>query len=248
MEYNIENRKIQIERLKRHYEYSIKNYDVISLLDLANSLRYWTEYADVVDSNEIVKLKTWHLSKIFKKVVRNSEYIYSYFPINGVTTSASATQEQEERLIIQGPDERSFTVGSEYMFSETGDLTIKQFEMIYSELSAKDIKEIGKSGDCVCLKDTNLAEYLKGPAINFCFSNSVHNSISRELLIKRIANEYDSSHPSEKIKGEEVVNSFSKPIKKFMLYRLCKLPLPYFILLNIAENIIAACEANKLTK
>ena len=49
----------------------------------------------------------------------------------------------------------------------------------------------------------------------------------------------DGSHPS--VAGEaDAVNVFDAPIHQFLKYRMGDLPLPYFILLKIAQDILAA--------
>ena len=47
----MKNYKLQLNRLKRHYETSINTYDVISFLDLAHSLRIWTELKNNVEED-----------------------------------------------------------------------------------------------------------------------------------------------------------------------------------------------------
>jgi hypothetical protein len=55
-------------------------------------------------------------------------------------------------------------------------------------------------------------------------------------LISNVPNEYDASHPK---KNEvESTNIYSEPVKELMKLVCAGLPLPYFALLHIADEIL----------
>jgi len=60
--------------------------------------------------------------------------------------------------------------------------------------------------------------------------------ISREILVKRVANILDGSHPSATVKQGE--NIFDAPIIRLTAFNVGGLPLPYFILLKVAQDIL----------
>jgi hypothetical protein len=61
-------------------------------------------------------------------------------------------------------------------------------------------------------------------------------SISIESIIKRLANSFEGSHPENS--NIESNNKFYEPVKYLFNYICAGLPLPYFILLGIAKEII----------
>ncbi|MFN9387433.1 MAG: hypothetical protein ACK6BU_10800, partial [Cyanobacteriota bacterium] len=63
-------------------------------------------------------------------------------------------------------------------------------------------------------------------------------AISREMIIKRVANTLDGSHASA-AGGGEVDNAFDAPVHHLLKYKVGGLPLPYFILLKVAQDILA---------
>jgi hypothetical protein len=62
-------------------------------------------------------------------------------------------------------------------------------------------------------------------------------TISREMVIKRVANTLEGSHASTS-QAEEYGNSFDEPIHYLLRYAVGGLPLPYFILLKISQDLL----------
>lgn len=63
--------------------------------------------------------------------------------------------------------------------------------------------------------------------------------ISREVIINRVANTLDGSHPSAAPDPRNGKDKFDPAIKHLLQYKLGGLPLPYIILLKIAQEILA---------
>ena len=119
--------KNQFERLKRHYKHSLEHYDSISFLDLAHTLRVWTEIKEGIDKIHCKHtFKKSVRTKSLRKILRGSEYVYAYLP-GGVTTSAVATGEMGGRNIFSGPKIEKFSVGGLLKIKENHDLTLAQF-------------------------------------------------------------------------------------------------------------------------
>ena len=230
--------KKQLQRLKRHYQASIDRYDAISFLDLAHTLRVWTEVKDGVEQlhNEPT-FKKGILTNSVKKILTGSEYAYAYLP-DGVTTSAAATGEIGGRNMIHGPMVDKFSAATLMKIENNGDLTIAQFLVVYRVLSQEEIKILNDESKKVPIEKVNFSKYMELPAINFQFSGHDPKHISNEELIKRIANEYEASHADPTDTNFDLNNVFSEPVKKLMKYGCAQLPLPYFVLLHIARNII----------
>jgi len=230
--------KVQYTRLKRHYDSAIKNYDTVSFLDLSHTLRVWTEI-----KNKVTKIKNDNvfqiaiLTKNFKKLLTGGSYAFCHLPA-GVTTNSVNKNELNQQEIISGPAAEKFSVGTFVKFDNDTSMTLAQFFVIYRILSPKEIKTMSDETHKMQIQKVNFSKYLESPAIKFNMENSNATCISNEELIKRIANEYDASHPSNGDSDFEVVNIFSGPTKKLMQYKCAKLPLPYFVILHIAKNIL----------
>ena len=228
----------QLERLKRHYKHSIEHYDSISFLDLAHTLRVWTEIKDGIDNiHSKPTFKKSVRTRSLKKILYGSDYVYAYLP-DGVTTSAVATGETDGRNIISGPKIEKFSVGGLLEIKENHDLTLAQFFLIYRVLSPEEIKLLDKETKSVPIEKVSFSKYMESSAIHFHFSGQNPRNISNEELIKRIANEYEASHPDLTDTNFKLNNAFSEPVKRLMEYTCAQLPLPYFILLHIAGTII----------
>jgi hypothetical protein len=65
--------------------------------------------------------------------------------------------------------------------------------------------------------------------------NSELVTISREVLVKRVANVLDGSHPSL---GSDPDNRFDAPVQYLLTCQVAGFPLPYFILLKVAQDIL----------
>jgi hypothetical protein len=63
-------------------------------------------------------------------------------------------------------------------------------------------------------------------------------AISREMIIRRVANTLDGSHPSAATTTGGTENSFDPAVHHLLKYQMGGLPLPYFILLKIAQDIL----------
>jgi len=228
----------QLERLKRHYKPSLEHYDSISFLDLAHTLRVWTEIIDGIDKiHGKFTFKKSVLTKSLKKILHGSEYAYAYLP-DGLTTSAVASDEIYGRNIFSGPKIEKFSVGGLLKIEENHDLTLAQFLLIYRVLSPKEIKLLNEESKSVPIEKVSFSKYMESPAIHFQFSGQQQRNISNKELIKRIANEYEASHADLTDTNFKLNNAFSEPVKRLMEYTCAQLPLPYFILLHIAGTII----------
>ena len=183
----------QLERLKRHYQVSVNHYDSISFLDLAHTLRVWTEVKSSMDKLGINNFKKGVLTKKVKKILTGFEYVYAYLP-DGVTTPIVATGEIGGRNMIYGPQADKFSVVTLMKIENNRDLSIAQFLMVCRVLSQEEMTTLNNESKNVPVEIVSFSKYMKSPAIYFQFSGHDSKHISNEELIKRIANEYEASH------------------------------------------------------
>ncbi len=76
------NYSIHYERLKRHYSFAIKHYDLISFLDLAHSLRIWTEIKkNVTEISDVKEFPLIKYTKKFKKVLSGAPFAFCHLQV-----------------------------------------------------------------------------------------------------------------------------------------------------------------------
>lgn len=229
---------LHLERLRRHYEAAVRTYDHVSLLDLSHSLRIWTELkqplAEIAPKfSTSISFKTAIPAKKVFKAARGHRFVFSYMP-GGVITYASRGQ------LASGPEMESgagnFTAGITVKvspdFIELGK---------YCVISASFEQPLIKALDAESVKRCNYMQWLGAEAVRVSYVNPQGKlevvAIPREMIIKRVANTLDGSHPS--IVGEsEGNNQFDAPVQHLLQYRMGGLSLPYFILLKIAQDIL----------
>ncbi len=235
---NMEKVLIQLKRLKRHYEHSVRTYDDASLLDLAHILRIWTELKTALPE-QYPNFKTKKpfktgapIRKVLKQAV-NQQYVFSYLPGNGVVTYASNGQ------LAGGPDINN---GSDFSMAvrvkHSGEaIWLSQYCYISKSLEQPYIKALENEKVVRC----NFVDWMGAETVRVQFINSEkkleRRSISREMLVKRVANILDASHTSLSTSdGSE--NMFDDAVWWLMKFNCGGLPLPYFLLLKIAQDII----------
>lgn len=170
------------------------------------------------------------------RYARDVEHIFCYL-LGGVTTYAA----QGEFMFIpkDDPTQKSATIS--LIFASNG-AWVRLSEFIYVERFNQD-HEGRPPKECIekSIKRCNFAQWLDAEAVRFQYFDADGSlakfSISREDLIRRVANAYDGSHPSAAQDPNEK-HKLDDPIKHLMSHRLANLNLPYFILLKIAKDII----------
>ncbi len=234
------NYKLQLERLKRHYEQSINAYDLVSFLDLAHTLRIWTELKEAIQRDfPKSKFKKWILTKRLHSILNENNCIYAHLP-DWVRTKAEVNKGQ----ISYWPQwDEKFSISNIIKFEPDGSIYISQFTYIREALKQDRIGILNQESHNPQTALVCFSKYLDSPAIYYRFGSKSLNHISNEQLIKRVANEYEASHSENQLSNFEEKNIFSEPVKKIMQYWCSNLPLPYFILLHIAKNIITELEA-----
>jgi hypothetical protein len=230
--------KIQVERLRRHYALAIHTYDPITLLDLSNVLRIWVElrsemmkYYDAGGNQKLFKSAS--PTRRLLSSIRKQRYILSYLA-DGVRTYASNGQ------VVSGPtsdQNKSFSAGATIVRHEDSSFTFKSFSFIGKSLSQKEVQAIGKSKISKCdYSDWLGSEILR---INDYDKTGmlVRKIIPRSILIKRVANILDGSH-SSLASQDSSENQFDEFIIKAMSYTVGGLPLPYYLIIKIAGDLV----------
>jgi hypothetical protein len=235
--------QLQLNRLKRHYDSSINTFDFISFLDLAHTLRIWMEIKDGIEKlYNIPTFKKIVITKTFKKLINNSGHAFAYFP-DGVKISTK-NGSLISKKVGYGPLKDSST-NSIYFYYGINEITLYQYLIVYRNFSENENKILDEELKNVNTELVTFTQFMKSPAIYFQIPGHNPKNISNEELIKRIANEYQASHADSKDTNFQINNIYSGPVNYLMGYGcLERLPLPYFVLLHIAGNIIKNLEGH----
>jgi hypothetical protein len=221
-----ENIRINLARLKRHYEVCVQGYDEISLFDLAHTLRMWSDMEKEV--------KDYFHS--FPKHIRPRFTKYALRDNIAKVANLTVTHMVVDfpgRLILPG-----MIVGP---FVEIGDW----------RANAKLKPDIN---DEFIYEKTDFMTWMHAEAVRINFVNSAgkldRKILSRHVVITRVANTLGPSHPV----GSPGNNQFNEAIKELLEYSVGGtmpngpesmeiaggFPMPYLILMKIAQDIIAA--------
>lgn len=228
---------VQLERLQRHYELAVRSYDQIALLDLSHTLRVWVELKDVLVqlSPKFSKTPSFKSAIPPKKILRASRgcrYVFSCMP-GGVVTYANCGH------MASGPDfnpGKGAEIGCAMRVSEGGRSEFDNFFLISKSLDDSLMKLAGKAS----VKRCNYRQWLAAEVARLTYPDEhgqlKATTVSREMIVKRVANTLDGSHPSAA--GKATDNRFDHLIHHLMECKMGGLPLPYFILLKIAQDIL----------
>lgn len=229
---------LHLERLRRHYEIAVRTYDHVALLDLSHTLRVWAELkiplkVKAPSFSTSIAFKNGSPAKKVLRAARGGNYVFSYMP-DGVTTFASNGQ------LVSCPESAhsgtDFTISIE-LTNTPPSVILGNYCVISKKIDTPSFNAVLAAQ----VKRCTYIEWLGANAVQLSYVNQQGKqedlAISREMLIKRIANTLDGSHPSAACSSEDG-NTFDAPVHYLLQYTMGGLPLPYFILLKIAEDIL----------
>jgi len=225
---------LQLKRLQRHYESAVHSYDEVSLLDLSHSLRIWVELKQPLKE----AAPTFAAAKSFKtamptkkalKATKRSQFVFSCMPGNVITYASKGR-------FFSHPHFAKSTMGC-YATFRSGYAELGNFVFI---ADAVDIP-LGTQLSLMSENRLNFANWLGAEVVRLGYLDEHAKlkkiSISRQNVIKRMANSLGGSHPS-KVDDSDFKNQFDIPVRHLFEYGFGGLPLPYFILLKIAQDIL----------
>jgi hypothetical protein len=233
------NAHLHLERLRRHYEIAVRTHDHVAFLDLSHVLRVWADLkAGFARSGSRIAtarmFKTSIPARKVLKAARGHRYVFCYMP-GGVRTLASGG------TLAQGPEagHDSLTVGISVRVRPPV-TELARFCMVATAFEEPLIKAL----EAEQTKRCTFSQWLAAEAVRVCYpdpSGTLQSlTISREAMIRRVANTLDGSHPSlPAVSGDSVPeHTIDEAIRHLLQYNVGGLPLPYFILLKVAQDIL----------
>lgn len=234
---------LQLERLRRHYEVAVHSNDTVALLDLAHTLRIWTELKGLLPElaprfSSATVFKTAIPVRKILNAARGYRYVFANMP-GGVRTYACA-HDQLAFFPRTGPQDSIATCGFEMKRMETH-MELSHYCLVYAQLDESARKALTLTTQTRC----TYSQWLGSEAVRLCYQTKDNIlekiAISREMIIKRVANTLNASHVSGGDSTEHV-NQFDEPVQHLLQYRMGGLCLPYFILVKIAQDILTASQ------
>lgn len=241
----MQNFAVNLERLRRHYEATVRTYDPISLLDLSHSLRMWVELKSILPKEHpsfasAISFKTASPRKKLIAACKGREYLYAAFPGGVISYAANGS--------VIGITEKPKTDLSFFgkLQHKNGMVEITSVCAVARKLDPDTQKAIEHGTVSRC----SYVQWLGAEAMRVGYigaSSKIESlTISREILIKRVANSLGASHvfggQSPEFEQGDKANRFDEAIRNTMKYQCGGLPIPYFVLLKIAQDILVAAD------
>jgi hypothetical protein len=207
--------KLQYDRLARHHSAALKDKDPISFLDLSHALRIWVDMKSSVDALAAAKGVTLKLT-------------------NPVTS-------KEVKKVLKGSNYTYLPLSSGV---ESPGVEIKGVSVVNRVLSPDEIKKLYEAGPPVA-RPTSLSfsQWLGSGVFEVPSGDEKHPCvrISREILVKRVANLLGASHPPGTEVNEAAENRFDPYVLDLHGTQLADgYPATYYQLLEIANDILVA--------
>lgn len=204
--------KLQIKRLERHLLLA-KNGDEIAFLDLAHSLRVVSELKTQIDN-----------------LIKNNQLLIEWPNIN---------KNNRIKKLLKGSKYFEIPLVSKKESPQQG-IQIKCLITVNRVLSAEEIKELNLVGPLE-EKPTNLtfSQWLTSEVFYTTDKDNKRIGITREILIKRIANLFGGSHPNggeNDTKEEKFFDSYVRELNSMKVAG--DYPVTYYQLIEIAEIIV----------
>lgn len=245
-------------RLQRQYMICSEGYDRPAFKDLAHNLRIWMDMRKEVDfylrvNRPSTKFMNFALTPRLNRDFPNHRYLIVAFP-RGVFVSGND--------IVPGYSERGYEPGTGIYIGNIGTVLrgawdymrddqpngpsrhrITHMAVVFQnpidDLIAPDLESINSK--YLSFGKVSFGAWLDSAALVLrafdATQKLVRVDISRENLVRRAANILGASHP---FGGHELADENNSKVKELMESRIFNIPLPYIILLKMAQDILAA--------
>lgn len=227
--------------MRRHHELAVRTYDGAALDDLSHVLRTWSEIpAGLSDQfEEVRKRAVFTTASPPKKAIRLTkgyDYVLTYLP-GGAVTHAHGGR------VFSCPAEegQSYNVGGGVRID--GDaLELHGFFYIGASLDKESGPYLSSKRHRPKTKRCNFANWMGAEAVRFRYRTGSNDeakmSLGRGVLLKRVANYFEGSHSALSRKDDEHSNVVDEHLDWLMKFTLGGLPLPYFLLVKTAQDIL----------
>ena len=209
----LEHINIQRSRLEKHYSSALNEKDEVSFLDLAHVLRVWVDMKKDIDIHATRKELDFRFKnyKTTKKVkgVLKGSR-YTFLPL------ASGVESPECKITGMQFFDRALTPQEIKTLFEAGPPISHPTKLTFCEWLASGIYEVPVSE-----------------------TENQTIRISREILIKRVANMLGASHPAGTDVSDDIENKFDQYVLELHSLKVANgYPATYYQLLEISKDIL----------
>ena len=232
----------QATRLQRHFDTALETYDRVSLLDLAHTLRIWTE----LDGNLEDELPIFATSKWFTSAIPQRNVWKQCKHYQGIMAlSPDKLKLPGARGMLMANE--TITPGVEAVLSSI-DLNVQFPEYVefgsYVLLHTKMTNFLRNNMTKTTTKRKSYTHWLDAEIIRFNQPDERGQlrliKVSRKVFIKRVANILGGSHAvSDGETNGALRNCADTVVHKALETMIGGAPLPYFLLLKTAHDILA---------
>lgn len=230
-------------RLIRSTHSARSNFDYPAFQDLSDHLRKWTEFTaselSQVDSRlGKVKWRCVGMSKRFFQALRSLDAVVCVFP-EEVTLHFERSHEIGGGLLPPLSGHSSLIVRLRGL--PDGSKSISSFAFMRSgEVDTDDWKVASHPRMFVHHRDANLDGWWDSPMLwlgsKYEAGSAEIRSVSRKLLVKRLANAFGGAH----LKKAAPTRELDELIDALRRHSILEVEVPYFLLLSVADQILAA--------
>lgn len=210
---DIQQLHLQYDRLARHHEAALAQKDEVSFLDLAHALRIWVDMKGAVP--ELAKERGLELS------LRHH------------------TQPKLLKKSLQGARHTYIPLASGV---ESPGIQVKGLTITHRALTPEEIKKRAAMGPPVAqVSKMSFAEWMAAGVLEVPSEDPTHRhlKISREMMIKRVANALGASHPAGTEQDDPLENRFDPYIQELHQLRVADgYPVTYYQLVEIAGELL----------
>lgn len=232
---------LQLERLKRNFDSALQRYDQVSFLELSHSLRIWTELANPLvaispEFSKAIVFKSANPTKELKAFAMGYPHVIALTP-QGLPATADVRLGAMAGLRFNPAG--AFLIGVTVFPDKEGKIRIQNPYYLGRSLDDGEHKVLYEQWKKMNASRLNFRQWLGSDAMRIGYIDADRNlqqvSLSRESLIKRVANILDGSHSSVFAQAE---NANDPALISTLQIEVQGIPLPYFVLLRIAEDIV----------
>lgn len=231
---------LQLQRLQRHYDTSVRTYDPVSLLDLSHALRMWTDLKQILSARfpAFISTRAFRSAIPAKKVMRAARghrHVFAYMP-GGVTTFASEGHLASGPAYLGPREDYAMAVAAKP--NVDGSLELKNYCFVATGFD-QPLIEAMRAED---VSRGNYIQWLGAEVARVSYPTEngqlVRVTLSRETTIRRVANVLDGSHPAVPAQPNHALSVEDGAVLELLNYKVGGLILPYFILLKAAQDLL----------
>lgn len=245
---------LNLRRLRSHFENAMQRFDDVSFVDIASSLRNWADMAGPLvriapefSSRQMFKSATPNRATV--REIANITYVlfltpsvlptgmYSPPPDSRQGSPISGMKISKNSRLLKNGD-GPFSIGGLNTFNNKGQLQTSNPYFVGKALG-DDYVKFGESLQRASVKPLNFRCWMGAEVVRMGYLDSKDNIkvviISRAMLISRVANILNGSHPTIAIKEQ---NQYDPAVKILLELEFQGVPLPFFVLFKIAEDIL----------